>query len=391
MSEELKQYTKKPVTITAIQFTKETLRQCMDFLGHDLKEWDEDELIIRTLEGSHRASIGDYIIRGVKGEHYPCKPDIFAMTYVAAGDSRPAPVQVPERMPTLTAAERNALERFVECCEDPDAGGHDVSDKDMQRLRAIGAVTQKGRVWWVTEFGDWLLDSAAPSASAGRESGAQESELRYEIELLDGTLTHITCYGSERDMKRLRSRLEYLHNREAELRTILSTPPAAVAVPDAINAIVRDVAELPDRTSPEDWPDAMLVTAGELARILRNRLAAAPSAPVAREEELACDDCGAVTPDPWHSSKGDRRHYHRCDACHAKAVAREEGKAVDAEKVMALVNEYGYARWEQGDNFAREGCRPASDECRIEAEAIRDRIRAMLTPAIANQEAQDGR
>ena len=55
--------------------------------------------------------------------------------------------------------------------------------------------------------------------------------------------------------------------------------------------------------------------------------------------------------------------------------------AVDAEKVMALVNEYGYARWEQGDNFAREGCRPASDECRIEAEAIRDRIRALLTPA----------
>jgi hypothetical protein len=36
---------------------------------------------IKTLEGSHRADIGDYIIQGVKGELYPCKPDIFALTY----------------------------------------------------------------------------------------------------------------------------------------------------------------------------------------------------------------------------------------------------------------------------------------------------------------------
>jgi hypothetical protein len=39
---------------------------------------------IDTLEGTHRASMGDFIIRGVKGEIYPCKPDIFAMTYEPA-------------------------------------------------------------------------------------------------------------------------------------------------------------------------------------------------------------------------------------------------------------------------------------------------------------------
>ena len=48
-------------------------------------EWgianDENELIIFTLEGDMFASIGDYIIRGVQGEFYPCKPDIFAATY----------------------------------------------------------------------------------------------------------------------------------------------------------------------------------------------------------------------------------------------------------------------------------------------------------------------
>jgi len=41
----------------------------------------ESFAIIATLEGAHRANFGDYIIRGVKGELYPCKPDIFAMTY----------------------------------------------------------------------------------------------------------------------------------------------------------------------------------------------------------------------------------------------------------------------------------------------------------------------
>ena len=41
----------------------------------------KQEMIIRTLEGNHRAKVGDYIIKGVKGEIYPCKPDIFEMTY----------------------------------------------------------------------------------------------------------------------------------------------------------------------------------------------------------------------------------------------------------------------------------------------------------------------
>ena len=40
-----------------------------------------DYALIETLEGTHRANFGDYIIQGVKGELYPCKPDIFAATY----------------------------------------------------------------------------------------------------------------------------------------------------------------------------------------------------------------------------------------------------------------------------------------------------------------------
>lgn len=41
-------------------------------------------LTVKTLEGDHRADIGDWIIQGVKGELYPCKPDIFTMTYEPA-------------------------------------------------------------------------------------------------------------------------------------------------------------------------------------------------------------------------------------------------------------------------------------------------------------------
>lgn len=44
------------------------------------------ELYIRTLEGTHHVSVGDYIIRGIKGELYPCKPDIFEETYEPVED-----------------------------------------------------------------------------------------------------------------------------------------------------------------------------------------------------------------------------------------------------------------------------------------------------------------
>jgi hypothetical protein len=45
-----------------------------------------DGIVIHTLEGDMKASVGDWIIKGVKGEFYPCKPDIFAATYEAVED-----------------------------------------------------------------------------------------------------------------------------------------------------------------------------------------------------------------------------------------------------------------------------------------------------------------
>jgi hypothetical protein len=79
-------YRKKPVVIEAIQYkgveSFPELAKFMDdeFLLVTFKPASE-QLVIPTLEGDHIANVGDWIIKGVKGEFYPCKPDIFAETY----------------------------------------------------------------------------------------------------------------------------------------------------------------------------------------------------------------------------------------------------------------------------------------------------------------------
>lgn len=83
-----KQYRKKPVVIEAVQFLDNLERLCelSEFITtQDLRVNYEDPenpvLKIETLEGVMNASVGDYIIKGVNGEYYPCKPDIFEKTY----------------------------------------------------------------------------------------------------------------------------------------------------------------------------------------------------------------------------------------------------------------------------------------------------------------------
>lgn len=76
----IKKYRKKPVTIEAIQWNGENLSEIDKFTQGKVKN-HESVLIIPTLEGDMYASLNDYIIKGVNGEFYPCKPDIFAKTY----------------------------------------------------------------------------------------------------------------------------------------------------------------------------------------------------------------------------------------------------------------------------------------------------------------------
>lgn len=89
-------YRKKPVVIEAIQWDGKNTREVLQFMGDKVEltcakaedsfdSWCESILKngweITTLEGGHTASLNDFIIKGVKGEFYPCKPDIFEMTY----------------------------------------------------------------------------------------------------------------------------------------------------------------------------------------------------------------------------------------------------------------------------------------------------------------------
>jgi hypothetical protein len=77
-------FRKRPVVIEAVRFTGDNWRECCAFLGDDEYPEDTDTplfLDIHTLEGTMTCDLGDWIIRGIKGECYPCKPDVFAETY----------------------------------------------------------------------------------------------------------------------------------------------------------------------------------------------------------------------------------------------------------------------------------------------------------------------
>jgi len=84
----IRKFRKKPVIIDAIQWTGKNTKEVESFIGKTLKKQlsvmrkgEIVSLYIDTLEGGHVASISDWIIKGIKGEFYPCKPDIFEQTY----------------------------------------------------------------------------------------------------------------------------------------------------------------------------------------------------------------------------------------------------------------------------------------------------------------------
>jgi len=81
------QYIKKPVVVEAVRFSMDYLQdinvltEFMKDADFDINYLNEGKIYIETLEGTMCALEGDYIIKGVKGEFYPCKPDIFELTY----------------------------------------------------------------------------------------------------------------------------------------------------------------------------------------------------------------------------------------------------------------------------------------------------------------------
>ena len=90
-------YRKRPVVIEAMRLTESSIYDVVAWAGLNPERHVvsagfniatgmpvDGFLIIPTLEGDHKATLGDYIIKGVAGEFYPCKPDIFEKTYEVA-------------------------------------------------------------------------------------------------------------------------------------------------------------------------------------------------------------------------------------------------------------------------------------------------------------------
>ena len=81
----MKKIVKKPVVIEAIQYDGINITEVEDFVGAKLPSvWlsvEDTQLVIPTLEGDRKVSKGDYVIKGIKGEFYPCKPDVFKQSY----------------------------------------------------------------------------------------------------------------------------------------------------------------------------------------------------------------------------------------------------------------------------------------------------------------------
>jgi hypothetical protein len=84
----IKKYRKKPVVVEAIQYLgEENIFQVQEWFKKNKSSRDliykpeTNEYYIKTLEGEYILTDGDYIIKGIKGEFYPCKPDIFHATY----------------------------------------------------------------------------------------------------------------------------------------------------------------------------------------------------------------------------------------------------------------------------------------------------------------------
>jgi len=122
----VKTYRKKPVVIEAVLWDGSNLDEVKQFCAgaarYELMARGNYELVIGTLEdgedliAKHVASKGDWIIKGVQGEFYPCKPDIFEATYDPADTPSPQPIPFLTPAPDIASENerlRAALEKLV--------------------------------------------------------------------------------------------------------------------------------------------------------------------------------------------------------------------------------------------------------------------------------------
>lgn len=114
-------YRKKPVTIDAFQLNpNESVKEdwFLDAISNSTIIVHSTYCDIKTLEGTMRANLGDYIIRGINGEIYPCKPDIFAKTYelVESEDQEMMDIKVGDVVRFATDTEKMIVVSVTSAC-----------------------------------------------------------------------------------------------------------------------------------------------------------------------------------------------------------------------------------------------------------------------------------
>lgn len=192
-------FRKKPVVIDAVRLD-EKLRPAdlHAFLG-DFTQLQPvldgtRAIVIRTLEGDMRANEGDWIVKGVKGEFYPVKPDIFAATYEAADAQRDEPTREPgdaaselyERRPEIAFVLAEMKHRALEGC----AGEHDgtccdpemnIHPEDWCNPCLMGTIAQ------VNE------DLQVDAATIRRQALDEAIALAPKVEAVDSTCSDFTA------------------------------------------------------------------------------------------------------------------------------------------------------------------------------------------------------
>lgn len=140
------QYRKRPVIIEAVQWTGSNFEEiCSTFNSLDVScniVWspEKETLAIPTLEGTMLANIGDWIIRGVAGEVYPCKPNIFEKTYEVVSDVLEYPT-----LKEVEEADHFQICKWYRFLPSPGAGAFEreqaILNKIDEKFRRAGGMT----------------------------------------------------------------------------------------------------------------------------------------------------------------------------------------------------------------------------------------------------------
>jgi hypothetical protein len=142
-------FRKKPVVIEAVQWAGDNLSEIQKFYKPE-SFLVGDQIWINTLEGTMKADVGDWIIKGIKGEFYPCKPYIFALTYEPAevppdrddGAKSDAAMREgvrDEKVKGLIGAAKSGLKTLLEYADADDAAGLNGMGCYSEPLLVIGA------------------------------------------------------------------------------------------------------------------------------------------------------------------------------------------------------------------------------------------------------------